>query len=83
MEMTKERTRVGAAGVVARRTVSVKEENQKYLTGKTLQVYLGGVSKDFIKDLRESGELHFYKVRNTIFYKMSDVDKLVERGKVM
>lgn len=83
MEMTKERTRVSAARAVARRTVSVREENQKFLTGKTLQVYLGGVSKDFIKDLRESGELHFYKVRNTLFYKISDVDRLVERGKIV
>lgn len=81
--MTKERTRVSAARTVARRTVSVREENQKFLTGKTLQVYLGGVSKDFIKDLRESGELHFYKVRHTLFYKVSDVDRLIEKGKVV
>ena len=35
---------------------------------KSLSVYLGGVSKDFIKDLRESGELPYYKVRKTIYY---------------
>lgn len=45
-------------------------------------VYLGGVSKDFIKDLRESGELPFYKLRNTILYRVQDVDRMMTRKKI-
>lgn len=67
---------------VVQKTISLKEQDQEFLTNKTILVYLGGVSKDFVKDLRESGELPYYKVRNTILYKVSDVRRLVEKNKV-
>ncbi len=68
---------------VVQKTISLKEQDQEFLTNKTILVYLGGVSKDFVKDLRESGELPYYKVRNTILYKVSDVRRLVEKNKVI
>lgn len=61
---------------------TAKELPQEYLTNKSILVYLGGVSKDFIKELRESGELPYYKVRNTIFYKVSDVRRMIEKNKI-
>ena len=36
----------------------------------------------FIKDLRESGELPFYKLRNTLLYKVQDVDRMMTRKKI-
>ena len=66
------------AGIdVVEKIISLKEVDQEFLTNKTILAYLGGVSKEYIKDLRESGVLPYYKVRNTIFYKVSDVRKMV------
>lgn len=79
--MGKYQTRVGIE--VAEKVISLKEVNQEFLTNKSLQTFLGGVSKDFVKDLRESGQLAYYKVRNTILYKVADVRRLVEKGKVV
>ena len=73
------KTRVGIN--VVEKIISLKEQDKEFLTTKSLSVYLGGVSKDFIKDLRESGELPYYKVRQTIFYKISDVKRLIENNR--
>ena len=76
----KYRTKVGID--VIEKVISLKETEQEFLTNKTILEYLGGVSKEFIKDLRETGALPYYKVRNTIFYKVSDVKKMIERHRV-
>ena len=76
----KYRTKVGID--VIEKVISLKEAEQEFLTNKTIMSYLGGVSKEFIKDLRETGALPYYKVRNTIFYKVSDVKKMIERHRV-
>lgn len=67
---------------VIEKVVTMKEAGQGFFTTKSLMVYLGGVSKDFIKDLRESGELPFYKLRNTILYRVQDVDRMMTRKKI-
>ncbi len=67
---------------VVEKVVTMKEAGQGFFTTKSLMVYLGGVSKDFIKDLRESGELPFYKLRNTLLYKVRDVDRMMTRKKI-
>ena len=74
------KTRVGIN--VVEKIISLKEQDKEFLTTKSLSVYLGGVSKDFIKDLRDSGELPYYKVRQTIFYKISDVKRLIENNRM-
>lgn len=74
------KTRVGIN--VVEKIISLKEQDKEFLTTKSLSVYLGGVSKDFIKDLRESGLLPYYKVRQTIFYKISDVKRLIEKNRM-
>lgn len=71
------RTKVGIG--IVEKVITMKEIDQEFLTNKTILAYLGGVSKEYIKDLRESGILPYYKVRNTIFYKVSDVKKMIER----
>lgn len=68
---------------VVEKIISLKEIDQEFLTNKTILTYLGGVSKEYIKDLRESGTLPYYKVRNTIFYKVSDVRKMVEKNRII
>lgn len=74
------RTKVGID--IVEKVITMKEIDQEFLTNKTILAYLGGVSKEYIKDLRESGILPYYKVRNTIFYKVSDVKKMIERHRV-
>ena len=68
---------------VVEKVLTMKEADQEFLTNKSILACLGGVSKDFVKNLRESGQLHFYKVNNTIFYKVSDVRRLIEKNKVI
>jgi len=68
---------------VVEKVISLKEQDQEFLTNKSILAFLGGVSKDFVKDLRESGELPYYKVRNTILYKVADVRKMIERNRVV
>ena len=77
----KNRSKVGID--VVEKIISLKEVDQEFLTNKTILAYLGGVSKEYIKDLRESGVLPYYKVRNTIFYKVSDVRKMVEKNRII
>ena len=68
---------------VVEKVLSLKEQEQEFLTSKSLAVFLGGVSKDFIKDLRESGQLPTYKLRNTFLYKVKDVMRLIENNRIM
>lgn len=77
----KNRSKVGID--VVEKIISLKEVDQEFLTNKTILAYLGGVSKEYIKDLRESGVLPYYKVRNTIFYKVSDVRKMIEKNRIV
>ena len=76
----KYRTKIGID--IVEKVITMKEIDQEFLTNKTILTYLGGVSRDFIRNLRETGVLPFYKVRNTIFYKVSDVKKMIERHRV-
>ncbi len=78
--MNKNRTKIGID--IVEKVITMKEIDQEFLTNKTILAYLGGVSRDFIRNLRETGVLPFYKVRNTIFYKVSDVKKMIERHRV-
>ncbi len=52
-----------------------------WLSNKEAQMYLG-MSQDFFKDLRQDGILSYYKVRNAVFYRKTDIDRLVENGRV-
>lgn len=64
------------------KTGKVLEIEKIWLTSKEAEAYLG-VSVHFFKDLRANGQIHFYKVRGAIFYKKSDIDRLVEKGRVI
>lgn len=72
------------AGIdVVEKIISLKEADQEFLTSKTILAYLGGVSREYIKDLREAGILPYYKVRNTVFHKVSDVRKMIEKNRIV
>lgn len=53
-----------------------------YLSNSDAQAYLG-VGPEFLRGLRESAELPFRKVGRTIFYKIEDINRIVEKGKVI
>lgn len=53
----KNRSKVGID--VVEKIISLKEVDQEFLTNKTILAYLGGVSKEYIKDLREAGILPY------------------------
>ena len=46
------------------------------LSNKEAAKYLG-VSKDWLKDRRENGTLHYSVVGNTIFYIKKEIDRLI------
>lgn len=52
-----------------------------WLSQKEATKYLG-VSKDWLRDRREEGKLHYSIVGKTIFYIKSEVDKLVISGAI-
>lgn len=55
--------------------------NKIWLSNKEAAKYLG-VSKDWLKDRREAGILHYSVVGNTIFYIKSEIDNLIISGAV-
>lgn len=63
-------------------TSTIQELSQEYLTTKSLMVFLGGVSRDFVDDLRESGKLPYCKVGHTVFFRVKDVRNLIEKNRV-
>lgn len=52
-----------------------------WLTTKGVMKYLG-VSRDWVDDRRESGELPYSIVGHTVFVKAADVDRLIQQNKV-
>lgn len=47
-----------------------------WLSNKEAAKYLG-VSKEWLKDRRENGTLHYSLVGNTIFYIKKEIDRLI------
>ena len=80
MANDKYKTHVGIN--VIEKVISLKEQDQEFLTNKTIMSYLGSIKKKKIRERSESGELPYYKIRNTIFYKISDVRKMVEKHRI-
>ena len=60
----------------------VKKVEQEYLTTKSACQFLGGVSRDFLDDLRRDGFLSFRKVGGVVLYRVSDIRKLIEAHRV-
>lgn len=63
-------------------TTNIKTVEQEYLTTSSARKFLGGVSRDFLDNLRESGQLSYRKVGGMILFRVSDIRKLVEGNKV-
>ena len=55
--------------------------NKIWLSNKEAAKYLG-VSKDWLKDRREAGILHYSVVGNTIFYIKSEIDNMIISGAI-
>ncbi len=60
----------------------VKEVDKVYFSNKEAAAYLG-VTIEFLKTLRENALISFYKVRNTVFYKKTELDRMIERNKII
>jgi len=57
------------------------DTNRLWLSNKEAASYLG-VSKDWLKDRRNDGKLHYSVVGNTIFYIKKEIDDLIREGAV-
>lgn len=61
--------------------VATVDTKKIWLSNKEAAKYLG-VSKDWLRDRREDGKLHYAVVGNTIFYIKSEIDKLIAAGAI-
>ena len=61
--------------------VAKVDTRRLWLSNREAAKYLG-VSKDWLKDRRLDGTLHYSKVGNTIFYIKSEIDNLIREGAV-
>ena len=52
---------------------TVTQIEKIWLSNKEAQAYLG-VGMDFLKNLRSSGRISFFKVGTTVFYRKRDID---------
>ena len=59
----------------------IVDTRKVWLSNKEAAKYLG-VSKDWLKDRRNEGKLHYSVVGNTIFYIKSEIDSLIKAGAV-
>lgn len=55
--------------------------NKLWMSNKEAAVYLG-VSKDWLKDRRDEGRLHYSVVGNTIFYIKKEIDDIIRNGAI-
>ena len=61
---------------------TVKIDTRKlWMSQKETMRYLG-VSKDWLKEKRLSGTLHYSKVGTTVFYIKTEVDNLIKRNAI-
>ena len=61
---------------MAEMKVAKIDTRKLWLSNKEAAKYLG-VSKDWLKDRRDSGTLHYSVVGNTIFYIKKEIDRLI------
>jgi len=61
---------------MAEMKVAKIDTRKLWLSNKEAAKYLG-VSKDWLKDRRDSGALHYSVVGNTIFYIKKEIDSLI------
>ena len=57
------------------------DTHRLWLSNKEAARYLG-VSKDWLKERRDNGMLHYSVVGNTIFYIKREIDNLIAEGAV-
>jgi len=57
------------------------DTHRLWLSNKEAARYLG-VSKDWLKERRDNGILHYSVVGNTIFYIKKEIDNLIAEGAV-
>ena len=63
------------------KNVQIQTFEKIWLTTKEVAEYLG-MSKDFVKDLRQNGLLPYCQVNHTCFYLKKDIDRLIERHRI-
>ncbi len=61
---------------------TIKQLPVRWLTTKRACEYLG-VSRDFLESLKKQAGLSFYKVGQTVFFNVEDIDKLIIKNKVI
>lgn len=60
----------------------VQPVEKMWLSNAEAQAYLGMGAK-FLKDLRQQAKIPFYKIAHSVFYKKSDIDRLITKGRVI
>ena len=61
--------------------VATVDVRKIWISNKEAVKYLG-VSRDWLRDRRDEGKLHYSVVGNTIFYIKSEIDNLIKAGAI-
>ena len=65
-----------------RTTIKPAEVDKRWFTTEDAMTYLG-VSRRWLERVRKDAKMKFYKVQGTIFYARNDLDRLVEKNRVI
>lgn len=56
--------------------------DKKWISNQEAIKYLG-VSEGYMQGLRNKARISFYKVGRCIFYKVRDIDRMIEQGRII
>ena len=59
----------------------VEDVKKRWLSNREAELYLG-CKERFLRNLRQTGKLRFYKIGGHILYEVSDLDKIVLQNRV-
>ena len=62
--------------------LNIEKTPQRWLNTAEAEKYLG-CKERFLRNLRSTGQLHFYKIGGHVLYDIADLDKLVIKNKVI
>lgn len=65
--------------MITAKVIPIKSE---FISNAKAQEYLG-VNATFFKRLRMNAQIHYYRVGRTVFYKVKDINDLIEKNKIL
>ena len=68
--------------MTARRVGKVQPVEKVWLSREEAKAYLG-ISDDYLKDIRDAGEIGFARYKNTVWYDLRSIERFMLRNTVV